>query len=149
VRHRERIDLQPPDLERRVGIEALHPNPVELDPHGRPCTGRDIDRNAHPCCETSDAADVIVVLVRDEHGIDVFGGKSEPGETLDRLLECEAAIQHHARIPPLDDQRVAAAAASERCKSHRGGQTGHRRATGKQVRFRAGDAWVSGKHRVI
>src|SRR5690606_2917535 len=73
--------------------------------------------------ERLDAAQMIAVLVRDEHGGHVGRGSADRGEALLDVPVRQAAVDHQQRLARLDEQHIAAASARERR------ETQHRRPT--------------------
>ncbi len=119
VRNGYRLDFQRADRESVMAVEtvdaghALEPfryrgQRAERRPH----------RNAMPCGERRDAADMIGVLVRDENRGERRGRESEPGEASRRAANAEPAIDQDARAARFDDEAVAFAAAAQGGEAH-------------------------------
>jgi hypothetical protein len=66
-----------------------------------------------------DTADMVVVLVGDDDGGKIFGGKAKAAETGGRLAESESTVEQNPGGTGLDDQGIAPTAAAQRCGSAR------------------------------
>jgi hypothetical protein len=77
-----------------------------------------MDGYSDPRCETSDSADVIVMLVGDDNRVDILGRQSDSREAQPRLGEGETAVEHYASSAAFDDKRIAATAAAEGGEAH-------------------------------
>ena len=73
------------------------------------------------------AADVIVVLVRDEHRVEVFRRQAVQGQPLLELAQREPAVDEQPRradaVARLDQRRVAGAPAAQAARSRSPGMT--------------------------
>src|SRR5690606_14620249 len=76
------------------------------------------DRNAVPGREPRHAAEMIAVLVGHEDRIEVRRRLAEPREAGFRLLQPQAAVEHHAATVGLHQRRVAATAAPKPGEAH-------------------------------
>lgn len=65
------------------------------------------------------AGSMVAVLVCDENAGQVFGGQAETAQSECDLARAETAIEENSRGPRFDQQRIAAAAATQRSEAHR------------------------------
>ena len=73
------------------------------------------DPNGQPVfrCETEDAADMIIMLMRDDDAGQVARGESKPRKPAHGIALPEAAVEKQARLTGLGDKAITLAAAAK------------------------------------
>ncbi len=116
MRHGERLHFDRADPEPTIAADLF----IGIDGVDRPgCPGRGPDRDVTTLAERPDAATVITVLVRDQHGIDILDCTADVAETLPERPHGQATVNHDQSLAVLDEQRIASAATRERAKAQR------------------------------
>jgi|GEM_PF-6736292 len=119
VRHRIRLDLDITHRKPLVTIENAH----GIDLRETFCRRlRTTVGNPHRDIEFSgkarSAADVIVVLVRDQNRVQGISGNAAAGQPRHRIAEGKSAVGKNSRCADFNQQAIAFAAAAQRCEAH-------------------------------
>src|SRR5260370_21880108 len=125
VRRRKRFDLKVPDDKAAVIVDYIQIADAGKQrfesgqsPVGEPYRNRMAARQAR------NTADMVVVLVGDDDGRQIFGGKAKAAETAGRLAEPKSTVEQNPGGSGLNDQGIAPTAAAQRCEAHRAAHFG-------------------------
>ena len=121
MRHGERTYFEIADREAIVAVEsvdALHVRKTLAGDFERP--KRQPDGNFIARRERRNAADVIVVFVRDDDSGEGFWCDADACEARGRVTNAKTAVDQNARRAGFDNEPVAFAAAADRREAHQG-----------------------------
>lgn len=118
VRNRKGLNFEIPNTKRLMAIDDTKIETVTIYyPAGHPRSVSHPDRQGMLSRQTKNAADVITMFVRHQYSGKIGRQLAQAQHTGSGLPQPEATIEHYARCPRLDKQRVTSAAAAERGKT--------------------------------
>ncbi len=117
VRHCERLYRQRTEIERASTAEYAEVSKT-CHRRSRCSTRRRPDRHVVTPRERGESANVIRMLMRNQHGRQIPRLPTDRPHALLERTDTESAVNHDERRIVLDEQRVAATTAGERCETH-------------------------------
>src|SRR5439155_1203859 len=113
MRHREAVDVDVAYRKGGAGLKAIELGSILAPGNRGSRQPRDVDRDIELFCDRHQSADMIGVLMSNEHGMQILEGLIDSGESCDDVALAESDVHQDASPVGSDEGAVAGTAARE------------------------------------